>query len=229
MESYSAEQLGKKPAFDFYNGYLTVIYGLLVTNGLQYVVTFTSAPNNHKWDPFDAFLFLGTFLTSLHFWFVCATVDDLSQDFYRILAGEENPCFDLLLLFDALVATVFAGFVLAMFLAIPPEQTRFFLWFLCAAGLSLLYDFCSRISVSYARRGHEEERERDTIQRYGKKVSNWIKEDVIFVIGATAFYFVQPWLTDRTSVAFGSVFAVCTLFLLLMDVELWTIRTRHHG
>jgi len=153
-----ADQSGKRAAFNFYNGYLTVIYGLLVTDGLHYVVTFASDPNNcQQWNFLNAFLFLRTFLTSLHFWFVCATVDDLSQDFYRILSGENNPCFDLLLLFDAFVATAVAGFVLAMFHAIALGQTRFFLWFLCAAGLSLLYDFCSRISVSYARREHEEE------------------------------------------------------------------------
>ncbi len=60
-------------------------------------------------------------------------------------------------------------------------------------------------------------------------MSNWIKQDVIFVFGATALYFVFPRLTGRTAYAFGFLFAVCTLLLLLMDVELWTIRTRHRS
>ncbi len=171
MESSFADQPGKKSAFAFCNGYLTVIYGLLVTDGLQYVVAFSRDPNN-KWNPLNAFLFLGAFLTSIHYWFACATIDDLSQDFYRILAGKENPYFDLLLLFDALVATAFAGFVLAMFHAIPPERTRFFLWFFWAAGLSLFYDFYSCILVSYARRVHEEKHGQGTIQRNGEKVTN---------------------------------------------------------
>jgi len=230
MEPSFADQPGKKSAFAFYNGYLTVIYGLLVTDGLQYVVAFRRTDlNNHEWTPLNAFLFLGTFLTSLHFWFSCATIDDLSQDFYRILAGKENPYFDLVLLFDALVATAFAGFVLAMFHAIPPEQTRFFLWFFWAAGLSLFYDFYSCILVSYARRVHEEKHGQGTIQRYGEKVTNWIKADFVFVIGSSAIYFLHRLVGDRYSIAFGSVFAVFTIVLLLMDVEFWTFRRRRHG
>jgi hypothetical protein len=137
MRPSFGDQAAKKAAFNFYNGYLAVIYGLLVTDGLHNVVTFGSDPNNHPWNFLDAFLFLGTFLTSLHFWFVCATVDDLSQDFYRILSGGEDPCFDLLLLFDAFVATALAGLVLAMFQAIPKNNPQLFLWLSCAAGLSL--------------------------------------------------------------------------------------------
>jgi hypothetical protein len=223
MKSPPTDQPEKRAAFNFYNGYLGVVYGLLVTDGLHYVVAFTSDTKNHRqWNSLNVFLFLGTFLTSLHFWYVCATVDNLSQDFYQVLAGGNDSFFDLLLLFDAAVATSFAGFALAMFQAIPPENTGLFLWFLCAAGLSLLYDFGCRFLVSYARRAHKEEREPDTIQRYGDKVSNWIKADLVFAIGSAAMYFWYRRFGGRPPFAFGSVFAAFTVFLLLTDVELWT-------
>jgi hypothetical protein len=229
MESSSKAEPEKKAVFSFYNGYLTVIYGLLVTDGLQCVVNFTSDPNKpNRWNSLNAFLFLGTFLVSLHFWYVCATVDDLSQDFYRVVAGGKEPRFDLLLLLDALVATAFAGIVLAMFHAVPPKDSRFFLLFLCAAGLSLLYDSVSRLSVLYARRVHHEERERNTIRRYGMKVTIWIDVDILFIIGSAAIYFSYPALHVRYPFALGGVFAVFAVLLLLMDVELLTFRRHAH-
>jgi ABC-type multidrug transport system permease subunit len=225
MKSPPTDQSEKKAAFNFFNAYLAVVYGLLVTDGLHDVVEFSNGPKSlHQWNSVNVLLFLGTFLISLHFWYACATVDDLSQDFYRILAGRNDSFFDLLLFFDAFVATAFAGFVLAMFQAIPPENTNFFLWFFCAAVLSLLYDFGSRFLVSYARGAHKEGREPDTIQRYGQKVTKWIKADFIVAISSAATYFSYRRFGDGYPFAFGLVFAVLALFLLLTDVDIWSHR-----
>jgi hypothetical protein len=212
----------KKTVFSFYNGYLGVIYGLLITDGLHYVVGFGTDTNRHQWNSLSVFLFLGTFLISLHFWYTCATVDDLSQEFYQILAGWNEGVFELLLLLDAVVATAFAGFMLAMFQAIPPEQTKFFLWFLCAAGLSLFYDVNSRFLVLYARR-RKEQREQDTIQRYNQKVRKWITADIVFTIGSVSMYFSYPGFSSHHPFALGAVFATLTLYLLLADIDLWPV------
>jgi hypothetical protein len=214
-------QSGKKATFDFYNGYLTVVYGLLISNGLGYVVKFTNINPSVSWKSFDAFLFLGTFLTSLHFWFVCATVDDLSQDFYRALTGRKAPLSELLVLIDIAVATIFAGLLLAMFDAIPYDQ--FFLWFLLGSVLSLLYDLYSIGLISLALWLRKEEPERKIIGEYGVRVSSWMKTDFAFVIAAGAMYLVRCWNAFYDSIALGSVLLVFTICLLLMDV--WAFRS----
>jgi formate-dependent nitrite reductase membrane component NrfD len=212
-----------------------VIYGLLVTEGLQCVVK--SSSDLQDWVT-NALLFLGTFLLSLHFWYVCATVDQLSRDFYRVFSRGHGPYFDLLLLYDASMATCFAGLVLAMFYAIPPRGSRFFLAFLCAAGLSFLYDVGSRVLVFFARRIREEENQRDTIHRYNEKVTNWIKGDVVFSIASLAMYysyrmfFVHASSADKYNLphtfALAGAFAALSVLLLLWDVELLTFPKHPH-
>jgi hypothetical protein len=216
-----SDMYGKKATFDFYNGYLTVVYGLLITNGLGYVVKFTNInPSNH-WQSFDALLFLGTFLTALHFWFVCATVDDLSQDFYCVLTGNSTPLTELLVLIDIAVATIFAGLLLAMFDAIPDQ--RFFLWFLLAGALSLLYDLYSGGLISLAGWLRRREPNSKTLAAYRIRVSSWIKADFLFVIASSATYFVRDWNVFRDSITLGSALLVFTVGLLLMDI--WAFRS----
>jgi hypothetical protein len=216
------DESGKKTTFDFYNGYLTVVYGLLVSNGLGYVVKFTSTNTSHSWESVDALLFLGTFLTSLHFWFVCATVDDLSGDFYRALAGAATPVFELFVLLDIAVSTILAGLLLAMFDAIPGE--RFFLWFLLAGGMSLLYDLYSSGLVSLARWLNRDRvgQQRDAIEKYRRRIGSWIRADFVFVTASGAMYLLRTSKKLCDSMALGSVFLAFTICLLLMDV--WAFR-----
>jgi hypothetical protein len=77
--------------------------------------------------------------------------------------------------------------------------------------------------VFCARRVHEGKPERETIERYHKKVTNWIKGDLVFIIGSAAIYFLYPRIGVAYSIAFGSIFTAFTIILLLMDVELWTL------
>lgn len=147
MPASSADQSGRKATFDFYNGFLAVVYGLLVSKGLENLLIFTNEENR---DSIGFPLFMGSFVLSLHFWYVCATVDDLAQDFYQVCVKSRAPLFNLLVLIDLFVATGFALCVLAMFNPIPNQDTshpnpQFFVWFLIAGGLSLLYDVYSRL------------------------------------------------------------------------------------
>jgi hypothetical protein len=222
--AFSPENEEKTAAFGFYNAYLSVIYGLVVTEGLQCVVKFQSDGGGHQWDWLSVFLFVGTFLVSLHFWYVCATVDDLSRNFYRTLAEQNNSLFDLLLLLDSLVATSFAGFVLAMFYAVPAKGSRFFRWFLCAAGLSLLYDLASGLLVLYSRRAPHREPNGKTIEGYGKKVTQWISGDIVFVtVSGAAMYFSDHEFGVQHPFSFGCAFAAFNVFLLLIDVDLFAL------
>lgn len=214
MASLNADGSAKKAAFDFYNGFLTVVYGLIVSKGLEYVVTFTSDHPAHQFESIDAFLFLGTFLTSLHFWFVCATVDDLATDFYQTLVGQKTSLLGLFILIDIVVATFLAGLLLAMFDAVP--KPRFFFWFLFAAAVSLSYDFYSRILVLIA--GRMRGRDQLTIDKYRGRINGWIKKDFIFLSASGLMYFIIARNVIQNSIGFSSVFALFTVFLLLMDV-----------
>jgi hypothetical protein len=151
---------------------------------------------------------------------VCATVDDLSDDFYRALAGATTPVFELFVLFDIAVSTILAGLLLAMFDAIPGE--RFFLWFLLAGGLSLLYDLYSRGLVSLARWLRRGERECNAIEEYRRRIGSWIKADSVFVAASGAMYLLHTSNKLYDSMTLGSVFLVFTICLLLMDV--WAFR-----
>jgi hypothetical protein len=214
MTSLNSDVSEKKATFDFYNGFLTVVYGLIVSKGLEYVVTFTSDHPTHQFESIDAFLFLGTFLTSLHFWFVCATVDDLATDFYQTLIGGKASLLGLFILIDIVVATFLAGLLLAMFDAVP--RPRFFFWFVFAAAISLSYDFYSWILIFIA--GHMHGRGQLTIDRYRGRIKGWIKKDFIFLSASGLMYFSIARNVIQNSIGFSSVFALFSVFLLLMDV-----------
>ena len=214
MTPSNADESGKKATFDFYNGFLTVVYGLLVSKGLEYVVTFTSDHPTHQFESIDAFLFLGTFFTSLHFWFVCATVDDLATDFYQIFAGRKTSFLGLFILIDVVVATFLAGLLLAMFDAVPNQ--RFFFWFVFAAAVSLSYDFYSRILIFIA--GRMRGRDQLTIDKYRGRINGWIKKDFIFLSASGLIYFSIAQNVIQNSIGFSSIFALFTVCLLLMDV-----------
>jgi hypothetical protein len=214
MTFVHADDYGKKATFDFYNGFLTVVYGLLISKGLEYVVTFTSDHPTHQFESIDAFLFLGTFFTSLHFWFVCATIDDLATDFYQIFVGKRTSFLGLFILIDVVVATFLAGLLLAMFDAVPSQ--RFFFWFMFAAAVSLSYDFYSWILILIARsmRG----RDQLTIEKYGRRINGWIKKDLIFLSASGLMYFSVARNVIQNSIGFSSIFTLFTVCLLLMDV-----------
>jgi hypothetical protein len=222
MPSFTADQSGKKATFDFYNGFLAVIYGLLVSKGFETLVTYVKE-SNRKTVGFP--LFLGTLLMSLHFWFVCATVDDLSEQFDEVFVGRKTRFFNLLVLVDLSVATFLALCVLAMFNSIPnkdpnqPPDQRFFVWFLLSGGLSLVYDAYSRALVWCAEQSRQQDTD-DAIQNYRRKINSWLTQDCVFVFVSALMYYWRN--VAVTSFILASLFAVFTFILLfLMDVGLF--------
>jgi len=217
MDPSPGVRQSERPAFYFYQGYLAVIYGLVATKGLEYMSAFPSI--HESLSPSVVFLFLGTFLVSFHFWYVCATVETLSQSFYRMLAGTKESLFQLFLVFDALVATAFAGGTLAMFLAIahgPRPVFQLLLWMAC---FSLLYDSYSRFLTYLAPRAHPDMnmQEQGTVQAYREKTGEWLKEDCLFVVASTVIYFLYPLGSPLVSAV---LFVGWAIILLLLDIEL---------
>jgi hypothetical protein len=216
MRSSSENRQSEKLAFDFYQGYLAVIYGLVATKGLEYLATF---PSEHEsLSPTVKVLFLGTFLVSFHFWYVCATTDDLSQSFYRLLAGPNDSLFQLLFVFDALVATAFAGWTYAMFKAVADKPELLFQMLLWVAGLSLGYDLYALVLTFLARRTRTDVKDQVTISAYGQKIDSWIKGDCLFVLVASGICFLHHKLGG--SLVFAVLFACWAIIILLLDVEL---------
>jgi hypothetical protein len=202
-----------KNAFDFYNTYLSVIYGLLATQGLTSVVTFTSKGDEQAWDVLSILLFGGTFITTMRLWFGLANIDDLTRKSYGIVVRLKHSNFNCLLLVDATFATTFAGLLLAMFSAIP-SQTLFFLLFLWLAGLSLLYDSVSGLLFYHFTKGIDDDH--DVIPRYKAKVQEWVKQDLVFATAATALYIVDKVLRLSNSVTLSLTFVLLTIVQLVV-------------
>jgi hypothetical protein len=228
MATGVAQQGVEKSVFDFYQGYLAVMYGVVATKGLENLSKFPSEHDN--WTLAAILLFLGSFLTLLHFWYVCSTVDHVSSAFYRIAADRKEPWFQLLLLFDVLISTAFAGCTLAMFQAMSPDAmpdpvtkalpdpvVSVFVWLLRAAVLSLLYDLYSGALTYRARLVAS--KDHAVIKSYKRRIAAWIRADLLFVVAAAAMHYFYESLGPRSVLALGLLFVGCMIVLLLLDVR----------
>src|SRR6516164_4736060 len=158
--------------FTFYHGYLSVVYGLVATEGLIQLGTIDKL---HEWEfraPPFLVLFLGVFVIGLHFWFICSTVDESSHQFYRATRGDRWAYVFFFL--DAIVATAFAWLVLAMFHAISSGRGALFSWYLVASIGSLSYDFYSWLLVITAPKRSRNENAATLTKRYETIVNGWM-------------------------------------------------------
>lgn len=207
-----------KNGFDFYNTYLSVIYGLLATQGLSSVVNFASNTDEEAWNVVNILLFAGTFITAMRLWLSLANIDNLSRRSYGVVAGLHHSWFSVLLLVDTAFGTTFAGLLLAMFAAIPSETSlfRLFVWL---AGLNFLYDLVLRVLFYGFTRGVGGE-----ICRYKAKINKRIKQNLVFFAAVAALYFFDRSLHLGSSVMLASTFVVLTAVIsirqLFPDFEL---------
>jgi len=169
--------------FTFYHGYLSVVYGLVATEGMIQLGTIDKA---HEWEfrtPPFLLLFLGVFIIGLHFWFICSTVDEASHKFYRATRGDRWAYAFFFL--DAIVATAFAWLVLAMFHAISSGRTSLFSWYLVASVGSVGYDLYSWLLVITAQERGRDENAVTLIKDYGAIVKGWLIQDCCFCAAAS--------------------------------------------
>lgn len=207
-----------KNAFDFYNTYLSVIYGLLATQGLTSVVTFTSKDDENAWNVVSILLFAGTFITAMRLWLSLANIDDVTRRSYGVVASLHHSWFNLLLLVDTAFATAFAGLLLAMFSAIPSE-TSWFRLFLWLSGLTLLYDLVSGlIFYRFAKQVDGEADDHEVIRRYKGKMRKWIKQDLAFGAAVAALYIVDTSLHLDSSVTLASTFVLLAVVLSVVEL-----------
>jgi hypothetical protein len=202
--------------FTFYHGYLSVVYGLVATEGL---IQLGSIKKLHEWEfgiPPFLLLFLGVFLIGLHFWFICSTVDESSHKFYRALAGDRWAY--ALFFVDAIVATSFAWLVLAMFHGISSRRDALFPWFLLAAAGSLAYDIYSRILVSATGKRARRQDAHSLITSYGMTVKYWLIQDSSFFLGALLL-FVSDKYHSWPGCGLDVCFVLVSIGVLVLDVK----------
>jgi hypothetical protein len=202
--------------FAFYQGYISVVYGLVATDGLEQLGTIDAIREWQFRVPPSLFLFFGVFIIGLHFWFICSTVDESTHKFYRALAGDRWA--HIFFFADAIVATSFAWLVLAMFHGISSRRELLFPWFLVAASLSLAYDLYSRVLVSVGRRRIGGEDPLALVSSYGTTVKNWLIQDSGFFLGASLLLVLDKykfWPGRGLDVCFVAVSAA----VLVLDVK----------
>jgi hypothetical protein len=199
--------------FTFYQGYISVVYGLVATEGLGQL------GERSGWQfriPPSLLLFLGVFVIGLHFWFICSTVDESSHKFYRALAGDRRAY--ILFFVDAMVATSFAWLILAMFHGISSRPRLLFDWFLVAASSSLAYDLYSLILVGVGRSKTYRKEMQPLASSYSTTVKNWLIQDSSFFLGALLIFVLdyhQSWSGPGLDVCFVAV----SIVVLALDVK----------
>lgn len=207
-----------KNAFEFYNTYLSVIYGLLATQGLTSVVNFTSKDDEQSWSVVSILLFAGTFITAMRLWLSLANIDDVTRRSYSVAGSLKHSWFNLLLLVDTVFATTFAGLLLAMFSAIPSVIPLFHL-FLWLSGLTLLYDLVSGLCFyGFTKRVDGKTEDHEVIRSYKAKIGKWIKQDLSFGAAATALCILATALHFDNSVTLASMFVLLTAGLSVVEL-----------
>jgi hypothetical protein len=209
-------------AFEFYNTYLSVIYGLIVTDALPGLVTLIIEKEEQSLRSINFYLFVGTFLTSARLWLVSARVDEVFQQFYCLVGRSKWSRLEALLLLDTLVATIFAGFLLAMFTAITKndernkEETIFFLAFLLLIAISVLYDGYLKLVGFLVRRSSLIVNENDSkvVSKYDLKIGRWIQQDLAFALLVAVGYCLDLRMQPRGSVKMGLAFVAVTILQL---------------
>ncbi len=210
-----------KPSLSFYDAYLAVIYGLVATKGLERWVELNQRWVEQKphpdWHSLAAFffVFLAIFVVGLHFWLTCASVESRSASFYSSFVGEKWA--ELFLLVDALVATGFAGIILAIFSAIAEHLKALLVWFIVAAVVSLAYDGYSRVLIVFCERRRRSSKD-ETVTEYKAAVHRWFIQDGIFFAG-TVLVFLLATRTSGSYYISPIALLVVSTIVLVLDVK----------
>jgi hypothetical protein len=211
--------------------YLTVIYGLVTTEGLREFVL----SGHHAELAFSIrlLLFGGTFLQALHFWMSAVTADKSATDLYALLAQTMPRRRLMFLLTDMLFATAIAGCILTMFLNLDHNDRTFFHFFLILAIVSLGYDlfaFLVSAVTEIVRRHVAKPEEKEKRSKYLRLVAMWLLQDSYCVVGSGFVYLLlyQRFWT-RFPVRVSGAYAALVALFFLLDVVALHWRTYRDG
>lgn len=211
--------------------YLTVIYGLVTTDGLrEFIVSFRRPDHLLFWT--GLLLFGGTFLQALHFWMTSVTADKTAAKMYDQLAVRSPRQRILRLLADMLFATTIAGCILTMFLNLDASGRIFFRFFLILAVVSFGYDLFTLVmsSLTEALGDGATSGERSTQSDYRRLVTTWLLQDVYCVAGCSCtYYLVYPHFWSRNPLLVGCVYLFLVTAFFALDVLLFHWETYSEG
>lgn len=201
----------------FYETYISVIYGVLAGVGLQQLSAqfLSRAISGPK-----VLLFVGVFVSAIHFWMVCLSSDPLSDAAYLVLERSPTPrMFNIFLVVDVLYATAFAGALLLMFNSITDsfEPKLFFYGFSALAILSFLYDVSALCVAAFAFMKAGQRSARAAVERYVRTYGSWLWQDALYVAVALTFYFVCLKYFVRFPIWFAGAFLLTTIVGLVLD------------
>ncbi len=210
--------------------YLTVIYGLVTTEGLR---EFVSAHRVELAFPVRLLLFGGTFLQALHFWMSAVTADKSASDLYVLLAEKMPRRRLFLLLMDMLFATSIAGCILTMFLHLDHSDQIFFRFFLILALVSFGYDLFGMVVstvTELVRRHTAKPDEKEKRSKYLRLLGMWLFQDSYCVAGsALVYYLLNPRYFTAYPIIVASAYALLTGIFFFLDVIVLHWRTYRDG
>src|SRR6202140_2958015 len=124
-----------------YHDFLTVTFGVLVTEGLIDLSKLAATDGLTKQ---KLLLFCGVFVFAFHLWMTSIAADhnssELYQDVARSQSGDGAQILNGLLLLDAATALVFAAFLLIMFKSLENNPAVLYASLFWLAITSLAYD-----------------------------------------------------------------------------------------
>jgi hypothetical protein len=237
MASSAPLASGNQPALDFYSGLLSVVYGLLVSNGLQAVVMFGGDNPADQLQGVNGFQFIATFILTLHFWFAFATFGGTSDEFVEAISPEEaifspETSRNLLVIIDVLVATWLGFLLLEMFGTVSTEH--FYSWLLLTSLTSLGYGGGFLMFIWGATWWRREQIEKSSIreqiriirERYLGKMYRWLRRDRVFVPASILMYVIDHYYPGNThkSIAYLLAFSFIVVALLVLVMDAASVR-----
>jgi hypothetical protein len=211
--------------------YLTVIYGLITTEGLREFIL--DARHSDLRLSTSLILFGATFLQALHFWMTAVTAEKAASDAYGLINEQRPRHRILILLADMLFATAIAGCILTMFLNLNGDGRLFFHFFLILAMVSFCYDLFALVLSSLAellRKKVATSGEKAIRSDYRKLAAVWLFQDTYCVAGCWFTYhlvFPRYWSSHPLLVA--CVYATLVVAFFAIDVLCLHWRTYHAG
>lgn len=172
----------------FYKTYVTVIYGFVTVSGLE---AFFSPPAWQAVSGTNILFFLGSLITSWHFWLICLASNDLSDSLYSVVTDRDRPrVFTAFLLTDIAFATLFAAPIIIM-LRHTGDPITVIRALVALAALSFAYDILSLVIATFASLRVPRLGSKGPTRRYIQLYGSWLLQDFVYLSVAGASLALQ--------------------------------------
>ncbi|HTW23908.1 MAG TPA: hypothetical protein VMD78_09925 [Candidatus Baltobacteraceae bacterium] len=179
-----------------YRDYITVVFGLVATKGLEQLSESVIKKESPLW--IQAPFFLGAFIVGIHYWYVCANFAGVSSTTYGVLSEKissrqffKNLSNIILFGLPVLFVSGYAGAVVMFFYAIPAHYGLLFRAFQVLLGISWINDAWDIAIAIYAKKKTNNTDEINAIENQRKLSQLWLILDLgFFVIFTLGYHWV---------------------------------------